>query len=102
MQWQALGALGAGLGFFVGLYGVAAYIDKPSKVPFVSRRCGRVEFLLHGSEQSSCWRARSEGVPVPAMRPLLVSVFSSHMLHRSLQAPREYPYDNLKVELARK
>jgi len=85
VQWQALGALGAGLGFFVGLYGVAAYIDKPSKVPFVSRRCGRVEFLLHGSEQSSCWRARSEGVPVPAVRPSLVSrvlLFFSHVLHR--------------------
>lgn len=25
-----------GLGFFVALYGVAAWVDKPSKVPFVS------------------------------------------------------------------
>lgn len=36
VQWQALGALSAGMGFFATLYGIAAWIDKPSKVPFVS------------------------------------------------------------------
>jgi hypothetical protein len=36
VQWQALGATSAGLGFFAALYGIASWVDKPSKVPFVS------------------------------------------------------------------
>ena len=36
-QWQALGATAAGMGFFAALYGVAAYADKASTVPYV--RC---------------------------------------------------------------
>ena len=35
-QWQALGATSAGLGFFAALYSFASWVDKPSKVPFVS------------------------------------------------------------------
>lgn len=36
VQWQALGATSAGLGFFAALYSFASWVDKPSKVPFVS------------------------------------------------------------------
>ncbi len=37
LQWQALGACAGGMAFFAGLYGVAAYMDKASTVPYV--RC---------------------------------------------------------------
>eukprot|EP00208_Stichococcus_sp_RCC1054_P002715 CAMPEP_0206135302 /NCGR_PEP_ID=MMETSP1473-20131121/621_1 /ASSEMBLY_ACC=CAM_ASM_001109 /TAXON_ID=1461547 /ORGANISM="Stichococcus sp, Strain RCC1054" /LENGTH=137 /DNA_ID=CAMNT_0053527115 /DNA_START=273 /DNA_END=686 /DNA_ORIENTATION=+ len=36
-KWQALGALAGGMGFFVGVYQVAKWVDKPSKVPYAPR-----------------------------------------------------------------
>ena len=36
LQWQAAGFLASGLGFFVGLYQLVKFVDKPSKVPYVS------------------------------------------------------------------
>ncbi len=36
LQWQAAGYLAGGLSFFVGLYQLVKFVDKPSQVPYVS------------------------------------------------------------------
>ena len=48
LQWQALGATSAGMGFFAALYAFASWVDKPSKIPFVSLRVGNLTcWLFH-------------------------------------------------------
>lgn len=36
-KWQAAGYLAGGLSFFVGLYQLVKFVDKPSQVPYAPR-----------------------------------------------------------------
>ena len=88
-QWQALGATAAGMGFFAALYGVAAYADKASTVPFVRFPPDAV------LPCSPCERCSHAGLLLGRAGKVLVS----QMGVRITQAPREYPYDDLKSEM---
>ncbi len=91
-QWQALGATAAGMGFFAALYGVAAYADKASTVPYVRR------LITLGCRACSYSDGSAQGCSA-ALRSRSVSSATSQMTVRSAQAPREYPYDDLKSEM---
>ena len=69
----------------VGFYALAKWNDKASRVPFV--RAPAPQPLRPARDQLQRV-VRKRGIP------------STHA--RSLQAPKEFPYDNLRVELARK
>ena len=94
LQWQALGACAGGMAFFAALYGVAAYADKASTVPYVRSRpekCSRVmletmlvvDLMLGPSAVVTELHTYSPNHPKPS----------------NAQAPRSYPYDELKSEM---
>jgi hypothetical protein len=74
VQWQALGATSAGLGFFAALYSFASWVDKPSKVPFVSLPATLCAVCLTADQHLSMHPTRQLRCAVCLPRKLSVSV----------------------------